>query len=333
VVTASIRIVVLAACASGCKLTLDNCADVTARAGETVSCVVPGYVDRGFDLRLPPSWTGSSPLPSDPRAARRRGQPWRGGRRACPDAGGKPGCLGNQAVARGYALLSPDGVGARPLRGVRTWNAGGGTNGFICAFAAVLHEGVVSLIDIDAGTLIRSTATGGSQTDAFVTDAGIVFLIGQTGGQWVSEPVVTLDGRTGVRPEHLRRQRLGTVQRARADPRHARHRRSGARIRRRRHHHAGHAPQRRSDDGGVARAQRCAATFVGAPLPDHDPNDSDLDAARVGQLRSHDETHSHRRRRYTWPSGDQFGAETFIGRVSKDFGSEVILVSSTHTHA
>ena len=54
--------------------------------------------------------------------------------------------------------------------------------------AAVLHEGVVSLIDIDAGTLIRSTATGGSQTDAFVTNAGIVFLIGQTGGQWVSEP-------------------------------------------------------------------------------------------------------------------------------------------------
>ena len=65
--------------------------------------------------------------------------------------------------------------------------------------AAVLHEGVVSLIDIDTGTLIRSTATGGSQTDAFVTNAGIVFLIGQTGGQWVSEPVVTLDGRTGVR--------------------------------------------------------------------------------------------------------------------------------------
>ena len=65
--------------------------------------------------------------------------------------------------------------------------------------AAVLHEGVVSLVDVDAGTLIRSSATAGSQTDAYVTNAGIVFLIGQTGGQWVSEPVVTLDGRTGVR--------------------------------------------------------------------------------------------------------------------------------------
>ena len=65
--------------------------------------------------------------------------------------------------------------------------------------AAVLHEGVFSLIDLDAATLIRSTASLGSQTDAFVSNAGIVFLIGQTGGQWVNEPVMTFDGRTGAR--------------------------------------------------------------------------------------------------------------------------------------
>lgn len=65
--------------------------------------------------------------------------------------------------------------------------------------AAVLHEGVFSLVDVDAGTLIRSTASTGSQTDAFVSNAGIVFLIGQTGGQWVNEPVAIFDGRTGVK--------------------------------------------------------------------------------------------------------------------------------------
>lgn len=65
--------------------------------------------------------------------------------------------------------------------------------------AAVLHEGVVSLVDLTTATLVRSTSTGGSQTDAFVTDAGLIYLIGQTGGQWVNEPIVLIDGRTGTK--------------------------------------------------------------------------------------------------------------------------------------
>ncbi len=64
--------------------------------------------------------------------------------------------------------------------------------------AAVLHEGIVSLVDLDTATLIRSTATGGAQTDAFVTDAGLVYLIGQTGGQWVNQAVAVIDGKTGA---------------------------------------------------------------------------------------------------------------------------------------
>ncbi|MET0982534.1 MAG: PKD domain-containing protein [Telluria sp.] len=64
--------------------------------------------------------------------------------------------------------------------------------------AAVLHEGVVSLVDIDSATLLRSSATGGSQTDAFVTNAGLIYMVGQTGGQWVSPSVYVLNGRTGA---------------------------------------------------------------------------------------------------------------------------------------
>ncbi len=63
--------------------------------------------------------------------------------------------------------------------------------------AAVLHEGSVSLVDLNLGTLLRTSATGGAHTDAFVSNAGVVMLIGQTGGQWVAEPVVTINGRTG----------------------------------------------------------------------------------------------------------------------------------------
>jgi hypothetical protein len=64
--------------------------------------------------------------------------------------------------------------------------------------AAVLLEGVVSLVDIDSATLLHSSATGGSQTEAFVTNAGIVYMAGQTGGQWVTPTVAVVDGKTGL---------------------------------------------------------------------------------------------------------------------------------------
>lgn len=65
--------------------------------------------------------------------------------------------------------------------------------------AAVLHEGVVTLVDLAGASIVRSTSTMGSQTDAFVTNDGVVYLIGQTGGQWVGDPVVVIDGYTGTR--------------------------------------------------------------------------------------------------------------------------------------
>lgn len=64
--------------------------------------------------------------------------------------------------------------------------------------AAVLHEGVVSLVDLQARTLIRSSATSGSQTEALVADSGLIYLMGQTGGQWVNPAFTVIDGRTGV---------------------------------------------------------------------------------------------------------------------------------------
>jgi hypothetical protein len=64
--------------------------------------------------------------------------------------------------------------------------------------AAVLHEGVLSLVDLEAGVLLRSSSTGGAHTDAFVTDAGMAYLIGQTGGQWVDQAVTVINARTGA---------------------------------------------------------------------------------------------------------------------------------------
>ena len=63
--------------------------------------------------------------------------------------------------------------------------------------AIVLHESVASLVDLVSLTVVKSFATGGSHTDAFVTNNGIAYFIGQTGGQWVDRPIVYFNARTG----------------------------------------------------------------------------------------------------------------------------------------
>ena len=65
--------------------------------------------------------------------------------------------------------------------------------------AVALHDGVASLVDLATATLVKSFATGGAHTDAFVTDNGSVYVIGQEGGQWVDEPVAVFNGRTGAK--------------------------------------------------------------------------------------------------------------------------------------
>ena len=64
--------------------------------------------------------------------------------------------------------------------------------------AAVLYEGSMSLVNVETAAIVQTFATGGSQTDVFVTNAGRVYLIGQTGGQWVDPEVWGFDGLTGV---------------------------------------------------------------------------------------------------------------------------------------
>lgn len=64
--------------------------------------------------------------------------------------------------------------------------------------AAVLHEGAVSLVDVARATLLQTSPTGGAQTEAVVNNAGLIYLLGQTGGQWVTPDISLMDGRTGA---------------------------------------------------------------------------------------------------------------------------------------
>jgi len=64
--------------------------------------------------------------------------------------------------------------------------------------AVVLLEGVISLVDIDTATLLHSSATGGAQSEAFVTNTGLVYLMGQSNGGWTDPSISVINGRTGL---------------------------------------------------------------------------------------------------------------------------------------
>lgn len=63
--------------------------------------------------------------------------------------------------------------------------------------AGVLHDGVISLVDLVAGTLVKSTSTGGTQTEVFVTDDGVVFLSGQSLVSSARPAIAVINARTG----------------------------------------------------------------------------------------------------------------------------------------
>lgn len=63
--------------------------------------------------------------------------------------------------------------------------------------AVVLHENIVSLVDLNAGTLIRSSTTAFNFSEAFVTDSGIAQLLGRMNYNG-SSTMAVIDARTGT---------------------------------------------------------------------------------------------------------------------------------------
>jgi hypothetical protein len=64
--------------------------------------------------------------------------------------------------------------------------------------AAVLYEGAVSLVNLETAAIIHTFASLGSQTEALVTNAGQIYLVGHNGGQWVNPEVWGFNGYTGA---------------------------------------------------------------------------------------------------------------------------------------
>jgi polyhydroxybutyrate depolymerase len=133
----------------GCIINpLDPCK--SAEAGDSMACPTPGELDRAFDLEVPASWDGVAPLPLIYAFHGGGGHRSSADNVTCP--GGKrgdPGCLSVKAAAAGYAIVRPDGTGTRPLRNIRTWNAGGGTSEWECANGAACKANIDDMAYLD----------------------------------------------------------------------------------------------------------------------------------------------------------------------------------------
>lgn len=64
--------------------------------------------------------------------------------------------------------------------------------------AVVLHEGNVSLVDMESAQLVRTLATGSAQTEAVLTNQGVAYLTGQNISWKGQTSVLALDMRKGT---------------------------------------------------------------------------------------------------------------------------------------
>lgn len=130
----------LFACAP--RLATEPCADRLDHPGAW-TCPVPGWPDRDAVLVLPRGADGVTPLPVILNFHGGGGSPAAAARTTCPDGDpAHPGCLhGELADARRFVVVHPAGTRAR-LGSFRTWNAGGGRDGWRCVAGRACEEDV-----------------------------------------------------------------------------------------------------------------------------------------------------------------------------------------------
>lgn len=136
---------------------------------------VPGWPGRPYDLFLPSTY-GELPLVPLIAAIHGGGGNKEAQRRlSCPRGDLQdPGCLNAIADAAGFAVAYPNGTGARIFRNLRTWNAGGGTNGFQCVSGRACAQGVDDVAYFEA--MLEDVGS------TFQIDVSAVYLTGMSNG-------------------------------------------------------------------------------------------------------------------------------------------------------
>ncbi len=155
-----------------------DCARIGIDGPGEITCRVPGWSDRDVLVHTPAGWDGASALPL---VVARHGHSGTGaGFDATTCAEGEEGdatCLDAVADAAGFVVVYPDGTGG-PLGFSRSWNAGGGEEGYRCTGDPACTDGVDDLAyDDDLHTLLA---------ELLPIDAERVYATGMSNGAAMS---------------------------------------------------------------------------------------------------------------------------------------------------
>jgi|JI10StandDraft_1071094.scaffolds.fasta_scaffold02828_12 polyhydroxybutyrate depolymerase len=313
--------------ASGCLDGDERCRPGALTAGADRACAMPGWLDRGYDVHVPDGWDGTSSLPVVMLFHGGGGNRAGADRTTCPvGAVDSPACLAARATARGFVVVVPDGTGGRPLRGVRTWNAGGGQDGWDCTSGAACRSGVDDVayvgdlltelgaaLPIDARRLYATgISNGGAISHRLACElptplAAIAPVAGanqfaDTGGACArATPVLQIHGTEDPCWEYA-----GGTQACLGE--------------------GGRKTSVAATLEGWRIRNGCAPTYVDTPVPDVDTTDGVTVTHRVWDgCAAATELYRQDGAGHTWPSGWPYFGEDRIGRVGRDIGNDQLL--------
>jgi polyhydroxybutyrate depolymerase len=114
-----------------------------AAAGTWAVCEVADYRQRPYDLYLPTSYEIAEPIPVVVALHGGGGRAESAITTTCTDGDrDSPSCLHNIAEREGFAVVYPNGSGFGLLPNLKTWNAGGGTDGYNCTSCEACEGGI-----------------------------------------------------------------------------------------------------------------------------------------------------------------------------------------------
>jgi polyhydroxybutyrate depolymerase len=159
---------------------------------------IPDFDKRNYILHLPPSYAPGEPIPVV-LALHGGGGKARGALKVtCPQGDDShEDCLTKLGDREGFAVVAPNGTGNALLGDVRTWNAGGGQDGWQCvsgegckddvddlAYFDALHDELMRAIDVDEARVFSTgLSNGGAMSHRLACDRAARFAaVASVGG-------------------------------------------------------------------------------------------------------------------------------------------------------